>query len=61
MRELRSYGFVRGVLGDWHPYRSSHTFRVQGSLIDGLCVAKVGPHHIEMLLDDCGAAPFPVP
>jgi len=21
MRESRTYGFVRGVLGDWHPYR----------------------------------------
>jgi hypothetical protein len=25
MRESRTYGFVRGVLGDWHPYRDSHT------------------------------------
>jgi len=23
MRELRPYGFVRGVPGDWHPYRDS--------------------------------------
>ena len=21
MRESRTYGFVRGVPGDWHPYR----------------------------------------
>jgi hypothetical protein len=25
MRELRTYGFVRGVLGDRHPYRDSHS------------------------------------
>src|SRR3954466_5890319 len=25
MRESRPYGFVRGVLGDWHPYRDSHS------------------------------------
>jgi len=25
MRESRTYGFVRGVLGDWHPYRDSQS------------------------------------
>jgi len=25
MRELRTYGFVRGVLGDRHPYRDSRS------------------------------------
>jgi hypothetical protein len=25
MRESRTYGFVRGVLGDRHPYRDSHS------------------------------------
>jgi hypothetical protein len=25
MREIRPCGFVRGVLGDWHPYRGSQT------------------------------------
>jgi hypothetical protein len=25
MRESRTYGFVRGVLGDQHPYRDSQT------------------------------------
>ena len=23
MREMRTYGFVRGVPGDWHPYRDN--------------------------------------
>ena len=27
MRESRTYGFVRGVLGDQHPYRDSQTIR----------------------------------
>src|SRR5690242_16028151 len=26
MRETRPYGFVRGVLGDWHPYRDTGGF-----------------------------------
>jgi len=26
MRESRTYGFVRGVLGDQHPYRDSQPF-----------------------------------
>ena len=26
MRESRTYGFVRGVLGDEHPYRDSQPF-----------------------------------
>ena len=26
MREIRPCGFVRGVPGDWHPYRDSHCF-----------------------------------
>ena len=28
MREFRTYGSVRGVLGNWHPYR----YRFRGSL-----------------------------
>jgi hypothetical protein len=31
MRELRPYGFVRGVLGDWHPYRNSQKRRIEKS------------------------------
>ena len=26
MRERRTYGFVRGVLGDWHPYRARRVY-----------------------------------
>jgi hypothetical protein len=26
MRERRTYGFVRGVSGDWHPYRDSRVY-----------------------------------
>ena len=26
MRERRTYGFVRGVSGDWHPYRDSRLY-----------------------------------
>ena len=26
MRESRTYGFVRGVPGNWHPYRDSQQF-----------------------------------
>jgi hypothetical protein len=32
MRESRPYGFVRGVPGDRHPYRDSHTFVFELSL-----------------------------
>ena len=32
MRESRTYGFVRGVLGDQHPYRDSQTIRFGISL-----------------------------
>ena len=32
MRESRPYGFVRGVLGDWHPYRDSHFYWFELSL-----------------------------
>ena len=28
MREMRPYGFVRGVPGDWHPYRGSHKLAI---------------------------------
>jgi hypothetical protein len=28
MREMRPYGFVRGVPGDWHPYRGSHPLAI---------------------------------
>lgn len=29
MRETRSYGSVRGVPGDWHPYRDSEIFEIR--------------------------------
>jgi hypothetical protein len=29
MRESRTYGFVRGVLGDQHPYRDSQNYNLQ--------------------------------
>ena len=32
MRESRTYGFVRGVPGDRHPYRDSQQFCVELSL-----------------------------
>ena len=32
MRESRTYGFVRGVLGDRYPYRDSQTVSVKLSL-----------------------------
>ena len=32
MRESRTYGFVRGVLGDRHPYRDSQPFWFEKSL-----------------------------
>jgi hypothetical protein len=32
MREMRPCGFVRGVPGDWHPYRDSQTFTFGKSL-----------------------------
>jgi hypothetical protein len=32
MRESRTYGFVRGVLGDQHPYRDSQPFWFEKSL-----------------------------
>ena len=32
MRETRPCGFVRGVPGDWHPYRASQTFWYELSL-----------------------------
>jgi hypothetical protein len=31
MREIRPCGFVRGVLGNWHPYRGSQPFRFEKS------------------------------
>ena len=30
MREMRPCGFVRGVLGDRHPYRDRHLMRARG-------------------------------
>ena len=36
MRESRTYGFVRGVPGDWHPYRDSRPGVVKLSLPVGL-------------------------
>jgi len=32
MRESRTYGFVRGVPGNWHPYRDSQPFCSELSL-----------------------------
>jgi hypothetical protein len=32
MRESRTYGFVRGMLGDQHPYRDSQTVWFENSL-----------------------------
>jgi hypothetical protein len=42
MRESRTYGFVRGVLGDQHPYRDRQNFAFELSLslgVGGLAVA----------------------
>jgi len=33
MRELRPYGFVRGVSGDRHPYRDTHRYSNYRSLV----------------------------
>ena len=35
MRESRTYGSVRGVLGDWHPYRDSQVFGDPGRDLTG--------------------------
>ena len=35
MRESRTYGFVRGVPGDQHPYRDSQPFLFELSLHRG--------------------------
>jgi hypothetical protein len=36
MREMRPCGFVRGVPGDWYPYRGSHHFGLnsRGGFVD---------------------------
>jgi len=44
MREIRSYGSVRGVAGDRYPYRDRRKFR--GSKLALLC-AGINRHDVE--------------
>jgi hypothetical protein len=41
MRESRTYGFVRGVPGDWHPYRDRNALLKAGNKNDRVDARKL--------------------